>query len=589
MDSIVLAPSPEYLVTATASSLVVWLYMIIITNSYPKEILRSSYEADCGYSSYFAGSAFLFQNISRLEEYQRGYLNYNSEEVPSLVCMQNPWSSSESFDFSTQVSSVNVGNTATPNASVIVGNTATPNSTQNAACQCTRKILERCTVAQNLSTEPSAHFWDGDVNLTTSTFSTPWLLGNSTAPSQNSSENDPFTTEDSPAQNISYSNSTSSYSTSIASYSNSTSASLLFRSASSSNISSPAVSVTPNTTTAVSSLNFTKHINGGSNSGYFNGSSSTEYINGSGSTATFNGSNTEYINGNSAINGSNTEYINGSSVINGSSDGWTGMNGSEGTIPTTRPARPHPHHLMPCPCRCLDDSASTPSNTDAAPSPPAPVLPPESNVAFVWQYTLNWTHYYTCISAIPTELLPTLSTAIDRNKGIAGWVLSGPSGLLCLFAVGLGHKLRDRLLQAMALVTYLAFHGVLAGNELVWMGHVGVAGVTLAGLAACHARIQTVAALRSRLSMFLIVAMIALELSFLGVTVAAAYKVLPSSRSDWYGSILEQTIVSIFNVLNLIAIWKLAKSAARARSSHPEELVLESLDEEEPAKPPPWP
>lgn len=275
-----------------------------------------------------------------------------------------------------------------------------------------------------------------------------------------------------------------------------------------------------------------------------------------------------------AVNGSYFP-LNFTEHVNGSSDGWTGVNGSDGAAPTT-----HPDDLVPCPCQCLGSSPS-PSTADDL----LATLPADSNVAFVWQYTLNWTHYYGCIAGIPTELLPTLSTAIDRNKGIAGWVLAGPSGLLCLFAVGLGHKLQDRLLQVMALVTYLAFHGVLAGSELVWMGHVSVAGVTLAGLAGVHARMQTIGTLRSRVSMFLIFVMVALEITFLAITVAASVKVLPSSRADWIGSILEQTIVSIFSVLNLIAIYKLAKSTARARSSYPEDLlVLEPLDEE-PAKP----
>jgi hypothetical protein len=44
------------------------------------------------------------------------------------------------------------------------------------------------------------------------------------------------------------------------------------------------------------------------------------------------------------------------------------------------------------------------------------------------QTTLHWQGYLDCVGRIPSGLTLTLSSAIDRGKGIASLVLSAPTG-----------------------------------------------------------------------------------------------------------------------------------------------------------------
>ncbi len=63
--------SREALAVAGASTLTILLYVLIVSNVYPQDVLRIGYENQCSKLAYFDGGAIVFQHQSRLEDYLR--------------------------------------------------------------------------------------------------------------------------------------------------------------------------------------------------------------------------------------------------------------------------------------------------------------------------------------------------------------------------------------------------------------------------------------------------------------------------------------------------------------------------------------
>ncbi len=63
--------SLEALAVAAGSTLTILLYVLIVSNVYPQDVLRREYENQCSKLAYFDGGAIVFQNQFRLEDYLR--------------------------------------------------------------------------------------------------------------------------------------------------------------------------------------------------------------------------------------------------------------------------------------------------------------------------------------------------------------------------------------------------------------------------------------------------------------------------------------------------------------------------------------
>lgn len=59
------------LAAATFATLSILLYLLIVSNVFPKDVLRNQYKSQCATQSYIIGGAFLFQHQSQLEGYLR--------------------------------------------------------------------------------------------------------------------------------------------------------------------------------------------------------------------------------------------------------------------------------------------------------------------------------------------------------------------------------------------------------------------------------------------------------------------------------------------------------------------------------------
>ena len=59
------------LLIAAASTFIILLYLLVVSNVYPQDALRSEYENQCADQAYVQGEALLFQNPSGIENFIR--------------------------------------------------------------------------------------------------------------------------------------------------------------------------------------------------------------------------------------------------------------------------------------------------------------------------------------------------------------------------------------------------------------------------------------------------------------------------------------------------------------------------------------
>jgi hypothetical protein len=63
--------SLEALAVAAGSTLTILLYVLIVSNVYPQDVLRTEYEAQCSKLAFFESGAIVLQNQARLKDYLR--------------------------------------------------------------------------------------------------------------------------------------------------------------------------------------------------------------------------------------------------------------------------------------------------------------------------------------------------------------------------------------------------------------------------------------------------------------------------------------------------------------------------------------
>lgn len=61
----------EAIAAAGSSTFAVLLYLLVVSNIYPQDVLRNQYRSQCATKSYFQGGAFVFQDPIWLDQYLR--------------------------------------------------------------------------------------------------------------------------------------------------------------------------------------------------------------------------------------------------------------------------------------------------------------------------------------------------------------------------------------------------------------------------------------------------------------------------------------------------------------------------------------
>ena len=71
------------IIFALGSTLIIFTYLIVVSNVYPQDVLRQQYINSCAQRGYAPSSAMLFQSVERLEDFLRS-VKITKKELPKI-------------------------------------------------------------------------------------------------------------------------------------------------------------------------------------------------------------------------------------------------------------------------------------------------------------------------------------------------------------------------------------------------------------------------------------------------------------------------------------------------------------------------